>query len=231
MPARLRRQCARPGSALTIRALSSQTLPPGANSQTEAGAEPCPGGFLSRDSSSNPVKLEARANTIGNAPRGGQLCRDAWPMAASLRLGCGCRRCFRRNPGFAGVSTSVLDMRPAREYVRVEALRSWGRQRTDIITNRIENVAGASAMILAARRPVLPEEENLETRRIALGPKRIFVERLGHRHPAPITPMCRRRRRCGTSRSPSDNSAARGASKTRRFRRGPARAHAIIPPA
>ena len=63
------------------------------------------------------------------------------------------------------------------EYADVEALELFAGD-VDVITYEFENVPAASAMILAARRPVLPDRVILETTQDRLIEKD-FVRRLG----------------------------------------------------
>src|SRR5206468_7360819 len=63
------------------------------------------------------------------------------------------------------------------EYADVEALELFAND-VDIITYEFENVPAAAAMVLAARRPVLPDRKILETTQDRLAEKD-FVKRLG----------------------------------------------------
>jgi len=63
------------------------------------------------------------------------------------------------------------------EYADVEALELFAND-VDVITYEFENVPSAAAMILSARRPVLPDREILETTQDRLAEKD-FVTRLG----------------------------------------------------
>src|SRR5260370_34705113 len=63
------------------------------------------------------------------------------------------------------------------EYADVEALELFAGD-VDVITYEFENVPAAAAMILAARRPVLPDRQILETTQDRLAEKD-FVKRLG----------------------------------------------------
>ena len=63
------------------------------------------------------------------------------------------------------------------EYADVEALELFAND-VDVITYEFENVPAAAAMILGARRPVLPERTILETTQDRLAEKD-FVKRLG----------------------------------------------------
>src|ERR1700755_628470 len=62
------------------------------------------------------------------------------------------------------------------EYADVEALEMFAND-VDVITYEFENVPAATAMILAARRPVIPEQEILQTTQDRLAEKD-FVKRL-----------------------------------------------------
>ena len=63
------------------------------------------------------------------------------------------------------------------EFADVEALELFAND-VDVITYEFENVPSASAMLLAARRPVLPDRKILETTQDRLAEKD-FVKRLG----------------------------------------------------
>jgi 5-(carboxyamino)imidazole ribonucleotide synthase len=63
------------------------------------------------------------------------------------------------------------------EYADVEALELFAND-VDVITYEFENVPAAAAMVLAARRPVLPDRKILETTQDRLAEKD-FVKRLG----------------------------------------------------
>jgi 5-(carboxyamino)imidazole ribonucleotide synthase len=63
------------------------------------------------------------------------------------------------------------------EYADVEALELFAND-VDVITYEFENVPAASAMILAARRPVIPDQKILQTTQDRLAEKD-FVTRLG----------------------------------------------------
>ena len=63
------------------------------------------------------------------------------------------------------------------EYADVEALELFAND-VDVITYEFENVPAATAMVLAARRPVLPAQKILETTQDRLVEKD-FVKRLG----------------------------------------------------
>jgi 5-(carboxyamino)imidazole ribonucleotide synthase len=63
------------------------------------------------------------------------------------------------------------------EYADVEALELFAND-VDVITYEFENVPAAAAMILAARRPLLPDRKTLETTQDRLAEKD-FVKQLG----------------------------------------------------
>src|SRR5215813_14898351 len=63
------------------------------------------------------------------------------------------------------------------EYADVEALELFAND-VDVITYEFENVPAAAALILGARRPVLPDRKILETTQDRLAEKD-FVKRLG----------------------------------------------------
>ena len=103
---------------------------------------------------------------------GGQLGRMLALAAARLGLRC---RVFSPDPDSPAFDV-VADATCA-EYADVEALELFAGD-VDVITYEFENVPAASAMILAARRPVLPERRILETTQDRLVEKD-FVTRLG----------------------------------------------------
>jgi len=78
-------------------------------------------------------------------------------------------RCFHPDPDSPAFDV-VLNATCA-EYADVEALELFAND-VNVITYEFENVPAAAAMILAARRPVLPNRTILETTRTA-SPKRI----------------------------------------------------------
>src|SRR5437899_682744 len=93
---------------------------------------------------------------------------------AAARLGLKCQ-VFSPDPDSPAFDV-VLNATCA-EYADVEALELFAND-VDIITYEFENVPAASAMILAARRPVLPGQKILETVQDRLAEKD-FVRRLG----------------------------------------------------
>jgi 5-(carboxyamino)imidazole ribonucleotide synthase len=118
----------------------------------------------------NQVKLKP-GDTIGIVG-GGQLGRMLAMAAARLGLRC---RVFSPDPDSPAFDV-VMDATCA-EYADVEALELFAAD-VDVITYEFENVPAASAMILAARRPVLPNRKILETTQDRLAEKD-FVRQLG----------------------------------------------------
>ena len=116
------------------------------------------------------VKLKP-GDTIGILG-GGQLGRMLAMAAARLGLRC---RVFSPDPDSPAFDV-VLNATCA-EYADVEALELFAAD-VDVITYEFENVPAASAMILAARRPVLPNRDILETTQDRLAEKD-FVRQLG----------------------------------------------------
>jgi 5-(carboxyamino)imidazole ribonucleotide synthase len=103
---------------------------------------------------------------------GGQLGRML-AMAAS-RLGFKCQ-VFSPDPD--SPAFDVVLHATCAEYADVEALELFAND-VDIITYEFENVPAAAAMVLAARRPVLPDYKVLETTQDRLAEKD-FAKRLG----------------------------------------------------
>jgi 5-(carboxyamino)imidazole ribonucleotide synthase len=103
---------------------------------------------------------------------GGQLGRMLAMAAARLGLRC---RVFSPDPDSPAFDV-VLNATCA-EYADVEALELFAAD-VDVITYEFENVPAASAIILAARRPVLPNRKILETTQDRLAEKD-FVRQLG----------------------------------------------------
>jgi len=93
---------------------------------------------------------------------------------AAARLGL---RCQVFSPDPDSPAFDVVLHATCAEYADVEALELFAAD-VDIITYEFENVPAASAMILAARRPVLPDRKILETTQDRLAEKD-FVKRLG----------------------------------------------------
>jgi 5-(carboxyamino)imidazole ribonucleotide synthase len=119
---------------------------------------------------SNQVKLKP-GDTIGILG-GGQLGRMLAMAAARLGL-----RCQVFSPDPDSPAFDVVLNATCAEYADVEALELFAND-VDVITYEFENVPAASAMILAARRPVLPDRKILETTQDRLAEKD-FVKRLG----------------------------------------------------
>ena len=119
---------------------------------------------------SNHVKLKP-GDSIGILG-GGQLGRML-AMAAS-RLGFKCQ-VFSPDPD--SPAFDVVQHATCAEYADVEALELFAND-VDVITYEFENVPAATAMVLAARRPVLPAQQILETTQDRLIEKD-FVKRLG----------------------------------------------------
>jgi 5-(carboxyamino)imidazole ribonucleotide synthase len=116
------------------------------------------------------VKLKP-GDTIGILG-GGQLGRMLAMAAARLGL-----RCQVFSPDPDSPAFDVVLNATCAEYADVEALELFAND-VDVITYEFENVPSASAMILAARRPVLPNRKILETTQDRLAEKD-FVTRLG----------------------------------------------------
>jgi 5-(carboxyamino)imidazole ribonucleotide synthase len=93
---------------------------------------------------------------------------------AAARLGL---RCQVFSPDPDSPAFDVVLNATCAEYADVEALELFAND-VDVITYEFENVPAASAMILAARRPVLPDRKILETTQDRLAEKD-FVTRLG----------------------------------------------------
>ena len=103
---------------------------------------------------------------------GGQLGRMLAMAAARLGL-----RCHVFSPDPDSPAFDVVLNATCAEYADVEALELFAAD-VDVITYEFENVPAAAAMILGARRPVLPERKILETTQDRLAEKD-FVKRLG----------------------------------------------------
>jgi 5-(carboxyamino)imidazole ribonucleotide synthase len=116
------------------------------------------------------VKLKP-GDTIGIVG-GGQLGRMLAMAAARLGLRC---RVFSPDPD--SPAFDVVANATCAEYADVEALELFASD-VDVITYEFENVPAASAMILSARRPVLPDRKILETTQDRLVEKD-FVKHLG----------------------------------------------------
>jgi 5-(carboxyamino)imidazole ribonucleotide synthase len=116
------------------------------------------------------VKLKP-GDTIGILG-GGQLGRMLAMAAARLGL-----RCQVFSPDPDSPAFDVVLNGTCAEYADVEALELFAND-VDLITYEFENVPAAAAMILGARRPVLPDRKILETTQDRLAEKD-FVKRLG----------------------------------------------------
>jgi 5-(carboxyamino)imidazole ribonucleotide synthase len=119
---------------------------------------------------SNLVKLKP-GDTIGILG-GGQLGRMLAMAAARLGL-----RCQVFSPDPESPAFDVVLNAACAEYADVEALELFAAD-VDVITYEFENVPAAAAMVLAARRPLLPNRKILETTQDRLAEKD-FVKRLG----------------------------------------------------
>ena len=119
---------------------------------------------------SNPVKLKP-GDTIGILG-GGQLGRMLAMAAARLGL-----RCQVFSPDPDSPAFDVVQHATCAEYADVEALELFAND-VDVVTYEFENVPAATAMVLAARRPVLPAYKILETTQDRLIEKD-FVSKLG----------------------------------------------------
>jgi 5-(carboxyamino)imidazole ribonucleotide synthase len=116
------------------------------------------------------VKLKP-GDTIGILG-GGQLGRMLAMAAARLGL-----RCQVFSPDPDSPAFDVVLHATCAEYADVEALELFAND-VDVITYEFENVPAATAMVLAARRPVLPTQKILETTQDRLIEKD-FVKKLG----------------------------------------------------
>ena len=116
------------------------------------------------------VKLKP-GDTIGILG-GGQLGRMLAMAAARLGL-----RCQIFSPDPDSPAFDVVLNATCAEYADVEALELFAND-VDVITYEFENVPAAAAMVLDARRPVLPNRKILETTQDRLAEKD-FVTRLG----------------------------------------------------
>ncbi len=119
---------------------------------------------------SSQVKLKP-GDTIGILG-GGQLGRMLAMAAARLGFKCQVYSPDPDSPAFDVVLNATCA-----EYADVEALELFAND-VDVITYEFENVPAATAMVLAARRPVLPDHRILETVQDRLVEKD-FVKRLG----------------------------------------------------
>ena len=121
-------------------------------------------------SDTNRVKLKP-GDTIGILG-GGQLGRMLAMAAARLGL-----RCQVFSPDPDSPAFDVVLNATCAEYADVEALELFAHD-VDVITYEFENVPASAALILGARRPVLPDHKILETTQDRLAEKD-FVKRLG----------------------------------------------------
>jgi 5-(carboxyamino)imidazole ribonucleotide synthase len=119
---------------------------------------------------SNRVKLKP-GDTIGILG-GGQLGRMLAMAAARLGL-----RCQIFSPDPDSPAFDVVLNATCAEYADVEALELFAND-VDVITYEFENVPASAALVLSARRPVLPNRKILETTQDRLAEKD-FVTRLG----------------------------------------------------
>src|SRR5205807_5633353 len=101
------------------------------------------------------VKLKP-GDTIGILG-GGQLGRMLALAAARLGL-----KCHVFSPDPDSPAFDVVNRATCAEYADVEALEIFAAD-VDIITYEFENVPSATALVLAAHRPVLPDPEILKT--------------------------------------------------------------------
>lgn len=118
------------------------------------------------------VKLKP-GDTIGILG-GGQLGRMLALAAARLGL-----RCQVFSPDPDSPAFDVVQHATCAEYADVEALELFAND-VDVVTYEFENVPAAAAMVLAAKRPVLPGRSALETTQDRLAEKD-FVTSLGIR--------------------------------------------------
>ena len=119
-------------------------------------------------SGSNRVKLKP-GDTIGILG-GGQLGRMLAMAAARLGL-----RCQIFSPDPESPAFDVVLNATCAEYADVEALEVFAND-VDVITYEFENVPASAALVLAARRPVLPNRKILETTQDRLAEKDFIVE-------------------------------------------------------
>jgi 5-(carboxyamino)imidazole ribonucleotide synthase len=103
---------------------------------------------------------------------GGQLGRMLALAAARLGL-----RCQIFSPDPESPAFDVVLNATCAEYADVEALEVFAND-VDVITYEFENVPASAALVLSARRPVLPDRRILETTQDRLAEKD-FVTRLG----------------------------------------------------
>ncbi len=120
--------------------------------------------------SSERVKLKP-GDTIGILG-GGQLGRMLALAAARLGL-----KCHVFSPDPDSPAFDVVQRATCAEYADVAALEMFAAD-VDVVTYEFENVPSGTALVLAARRPVLPDPEILKTTQDRLVEKD-FVKRLG----------------------------------------------------
>jgi 5-(carboxyamino)imidazole ribonucleotide synthase len=118
----------------------------------------------------NRVRLKP-GDTIGILG-GGQLGRMLALAAARLGL-----RCQIFSPDPESPAFDVVLNATCAEYADVEALENFAND-VDVITYEFENVPASAALVLSARRPVVPNRRILETTQDRLAEKD-FVTRLG----------------------------------------------------
>ena len=119
-----------------------------------------------------PLKVKLKPGDTIGILGGGQLGRMLAMAAARLGL-----RCQVFSPDPDSPAFDVVLNATCAEYADVEALELFAND-VDVITYEFENVPSAAAMVLGARRPVLPDRKILETTQDRLAEKD-FVKRLG----------------------------------------------------
>jgi 5-(carboxyamino)imidazole ribonucleotide synthase len=119
-----------------------------------------------------PVQTKLKPGDCIGILGGGQLGRMLATAASRLGL-----RCQVFSPDPDSPAFDVVQYATCAEYADVEALELFAND-VDVITYEFENVPAATAMLLAARRPVLPELTILQTTQDRLAEKN-FVTRLG----------------------------------------------------
>ena len=120
--------------------------------------------------SKNHVKLKP-GDTIGILG-GGQLGRMLALAAARLGL-----RCNVYSPDPDSPAFDVVQRATCAEYADVAALELFASE-VDVVTYEFENVPSATGLILAARRPVLPDPSVLEITQDRLNEK-AFIQKFG----------------------------------------------------
>ena len=103
---------------------------------------------------------------------GGQLGRMLALAAARLGL-----KCHVFSPDPDSPAFDVVQRATCAEYADVTALEMFAAD-VDVVTYEFENVPSATALVLAARRPVLPDPKVLELTQDRLAEK-TFVQKLG----------------------------------------------------